>query len=147
MLRSRMPLRGDSQESGSAVVEFVFLGLLLLVPVVYFVVTLSQLQAGSFAVVGAADQAAKVYVTEESVPEAAAGARQAALLVLEDFGFEAAAAEVQIRCSGECLAAGSGVTVEVRLEVGLPLMPSGSGVSGSAIAVDASATQLVERYR
>lgn len=145
MLRSQTPQLINSRESGSAVVEFVFLGLLLLVPVVYFVLTLSQLQAGSFAVVGAADQAAKVYLSEESVPDAAAGARQAALLVLDDFGFDAAAAEVQIRCSGTCLAAGSGVTVEVRLEVGLPLMPSGSG--GSAIAVDASATQLVERYR
>lgn len=147
MLRSRMPVQINSQESGSAVVEFVFLGLLLLVPVVYFVLTLAQLQAGSFAVVGAAHQAAKVYVSEESVPDAAAGARLAALLVLDDFGFDATAAEVQIRCSGECLAAGSGVTVEVRLEVGLPLMPSGGGASGSAIAVDASATQLVERYR
>lgn len=147
MQRSQMPGRINSQESGSAVVEFVFLGLLLMVPVVYFVLTLAQLQAGSFAVVGAADQAAKVYVSEESVPDAAAGARLAALLVLDDFGFDATAAEVQIRCSGECLAAGSGVTVEVRLEVGLPLMPSGGGASGSAIAVDASATQLVERYR
>ncbi|MBG6189710.1 hypothetical protein IWX64_000637 [Arthrobacter sp. CAN_A212] len=147
MRRSRPPQRINNEESGSAVVEFVFLGLLLLVPVVYFVLTLSQLQAGSFAVVGAADQAAKVYVSKESVPDAAAGAQRAALLVLNDFGFDAAAAEVQIRCSGECLAPGSGVTVEVRLGVQLPLMPSGAGVSGSAISVDASATQLVERYR
>ncbi|AUI49448.1 hypothetical protein AC20117_21995 [Arthrobacter crystallopoietes] len=36
----------DPAERGSAVVEFVFLGALLLVPVVYFVIAVAQVQAG-----------------------------------------------------------------------------------------------------
>ncbi|WP_375134948.1 TadE/TadG family type IV pilus assembly protein, partial [Arthrobacter sp. HMWF013] len=51
---------GGPAEQGSAVVEFTFLALLLMVPLVYFIITIGQLQGGSFAVVGAADQAAKV---------------------------------------------------------------------------------------
>ena len=58
---SRQPV-GHQSERGSAVVEFTFLALLLMVPLVYFIITVSQIQGGSFAVVGAADQAAKVYI-------------------------------------------------------------------------------------
>src|SRR6478752_1023292 len=61
---------GGDAERGSAVVEFTFLCLLLMVPVVYFIITVGLLQGGSFAVVGAADQAAKVYVAQ---PDAASG--------------------------------------------------------------------------
>ncbi|XTR52881.1 hypothetical protein ACOM2C_06605 [Pseudarthrobacter sp. So.54] len=62
----------DVAERGSAVVEFTFLSLLLMVPLVYFIITMAQLQGGSFAVVGAADQAAKVFVAQ---PDAAASTR------------------------------------------------------------------------
>ncbi|GAA1127148.1 hypothetical protein [Arthrobacter flavus] len=135
------------RESGSAVVEFVFLGLVLLVPVIYFILTIGRLQAGSFAVVGAADQAAKIYVTEDSPPDATAQAQQAAILVLKDFGFDASEAEIEVNCDGECLTPGSGVTVEVRLGINLPFMPPGRGVDGSVMVVESSATQLVERFR
>ncbi|WP_026553142.1 hypothetical protein [Arthrobacter sp. H20] len=137
----------DEQESGSAVLEFIFLGLVLLVPVIYFVLTIGQLQAGSFAVVGAADQAAKVYVAEASAPEATALAHQAAALVLGDFGFESSDAEIDIRCNGECLAPGSSVTVDVRLGISLPFVPSARGMHDSAATVSSTATQLVERFR
>lgn len=134
-------------ESGSAVVEFVFLGLVLLVPVIYFILTIGRLQAGSFAVVGAADQAAKIYVTEDSPSDATSQAHQAAILVLKDFGFDASEAEIEVNCDGECLAPGSGVTVGVRLGINLPFLPPGRGVEGSVMVVDSSATQLVERFR
>lgn len=137
----------DEQEGGSAVVEFVFLGLVLLVPVIYFVLTVGRLQAGSFAVVGAADQAAKIYVAEESVPAATSRAHQAAILVLRDFGFDASEAEIEVTCNGECLAPGSGATVDVRLGISLPFMPPGQSVDDSVVVVDSSATQLVERFR
>lgn len=134
-------------EEGSAVLEFVFLGLLLLVPVVYLILTAGQLQAGSFAAVGAADQAAKVYVAAESAGQADSQARQAALLVLSDFGFDHSAAVIGIRCSAECLTPGSSVTVDVLLTVPLPLTATMAGPGVSAATVDSTATQLVERFR
>lgn len=134
-------------ETGSAVLEFIFLGLLLLVPVVYLVLSVGQLQAGSFAVVGAADQAAKVYVDSETVEEADARARQAAMLAATDFGFDPADLAVDITCSGTCLAPGSSVTVSARLGVPLPLVPTMPGLNTTAATVDSTATQLVERFR
>jgi hypothetical protein len=138
--------RGLGDESGSAVVEFVFLGVLLLVPVVYLVLTVGQLQGGSFAVVGAADQAAKVYVDAPTVQDADARARDAVRLALSDFGFSEDQAAVEIACSAECLAPGSTVTVVVRLDVPLPLIPAIAGTHPSAATVDAAATQVIERF-
>jgi Flp pilus assembly protein TadG len=133
-------------EEGNAVVEFVFLGVVLLVPVVYLVLTVGQLQGGSFAVVGAADQAAKVYVDAPTPQAADARARQAVRIALSDFGFSEDQAAVHIACSEECLAPGSTVTVVVRLEVPLPLIPGIAGSHASAATVDATSTQLVERF-
>lgn len=142
-IAGRNRLRG---EEGSAVVEFVFLGALLLVPVVYLVLTVGQLQGGSFAVVGAADQAARVYVDAPTPQEAEVRAREAARIALSDFGFSEEQAAVDIACSEACLAPGSTVTVIVRLEVPLPLIPAIAGSYPSAATVDATSTQIVERF-
>jgi Flp pilus assembly protein TadG len=135
-----------ADERGSAVVEFVFLGVLLLVPVVYLVLTVGQVQGASFAVVGAADQAAKVYADAPTAREGDSRAREAVRLALSDFGFEEQDATVEITCGGECLTPGSMVTVTVALHVPLPLVPSVAGTYPSAARVDSSATQIVERF-
>lgn len=148
-LRRRVPAaigQEDDGERGSAVVEFVFLGVLLLIPVVYLVLTVGRLQAGSFAVVGAADQAAKVYADASTSAEGEVRAREAARIALADFGFAGDRSAVEISCSAECLAPGSAVTVAVRLEVPLPLVPAIGGTTPSASTVDATATQMVERF-
>ncbi|WP_250545808.1 hypothetical protein [Paenarthrobacter sp. DKR-5] len=134
-------------EEGSAVVEFVFLAVLLLVPVVYLILVVAQLQGGAYAAAGAADQAAKVFVASDPA-DAEAQAARAVALTAADFGFEARAATTQISCDpADCGAAGSAVTVTVRLAVPLPLLPSVPGLQLSASTVEASATQLQGRFR
>ncbi|WP_285247508.1 hypothetical protein [Pseudarthrobacter sp. efr-133-R2A-89] len=136
----------NEHEQGSAVVEFTFLALLLMVPLVYFVITVGQVQGGSFAVVGAADQAAKVYVAQSDPVTAQAAAERAVSLALSDFGHEPARANMTTSCEpADCTAAGSAVTVTVSLRVPLPFLPFAEGLS--ATDVQASATQLVGRYR
>lgn len=134
-------------ERGSAVVEFMFLASLLMVPLVYFIITMGQIQGGAFAVVGAADQAAKVFVAQEDPAAGASAAEQVALLTLADFGHDAGRAQVLTSCdSGDCSRAGSAVTVTVRLAIDLPFLPFGD-LGIHATEVDASATQLIGRYR
>lgn len=135
-----------ARETGSAVVEFTFLGLLLLVPVVYLVLTVGQLQGGSFAVVGAADQAAKVYADAQTVEQADLRARQAAMLAVSDFGFSDEQVLIDIACEGECLAPASSVTVVVELQVDLPLIPTMPGINTSVATLTSTSTQIVERY-
>ena len=139
----------DGAERGSAVVEFTFLGLLLMVPVVYFIITVGQVQGGSFAVVGAADQAAKVFVTQPDGPSGRAAAEQAAMVALADYGHPAGNAGVEIRCDpgGDCMGAGSAVTVTVRLTVPLPFVPFGDALRLNASQLSASSTQIVGRFR
>jgi len=130
------------------VVEFTFLALLLMVPLVYFIITMGQIQGGSFAVVGAADQAAKVYVAQPDAQSAQAAADQAATLALADFGHPPDNAELRTSCEpADCQAAGTAVTVTIRLKVPLPFVPFSDGFSLNAGEVEASSTQLVGRFR
>ncbi|MEZ2392059.1 hypothetical protein AB6813_21455 [bacterium RCC_150] len=135
-------------EQGSAVVEFTFLSLLLMVPVVYFIVTIGQIQGGSFAVVGAADHAAKVYVMQKDVSSAQAAAEQAVIMALADYGHPTQRATIEVACDrNDCLSAGAAVTVTVGLAVPLPMMPFGDALRLDAARLDASATQMVGRFR
>ncbi|MDQ0768590.1 Flp pilus assembly protein TadG [Pseudarthrobacter defluvii] len=141
-----MPRQSHPNEKGSAVVEFTFLALLLMVPIVYFVITVGQIQGGSFAVVGAADQAAKVFVAQADASTAQAAAERAVALALSDFGHQPDRANMSTTCNpADCQAAGTAVTVTVRLTVPLPFVPFAEGLS--ATEVEASSTQLVGRYR
>lgn len=135
-----------SGEEGSALVEFIFLGLVLLVPVVYLIVTAGQVQGAAFAAVGAAEAAARVYVDAEDPVSGEQRARAAAELAFTDFGFEPEEMLLDISCSAECLAAGSTVTALVRFDVPLPLAPGIPGMDFAPVTVDSSSTQIVERY-
>lgn len=151
-LRSRLRLAiaegAEGNEDGSAVVEFVFLGMLLLLPVIYLIVTVAQLQSAAYAVTGAADQASKVYVTSADPQHAAQQAEVSVLLALADFGFVAEQAQVAISCEPtDCQAAGSTVTVAVSLKVPLPLIPDLPGASLDAATMESSASQVVGRFR
>jgi Flp pilus assembly protein TadG len=147
-MRPSSPDATDRRERGSAVVEFTFLSLLLMVPLVYFIITMSQLQGGSFAVVGAADQAAKVFVAQPDTAGGRAAAEQAVLVALADHGHLAANARVETSCApADCMAAGSAVTVTVHLTVPLPFVPFSDALNLNAGHLSASATQLVGRFR
>ncbi|WP_155848564.1 hypothetical protein [Arthrobacter sp. 35W] len=128
--------------------EFVFLAVLLMIPVVYLVLTLGQLQGGAYAVVGAADQAAKVFAAEADPARGRAAAEVAVALALRDHGFSLDDARLDIACSAAgCLAPGSTVTATVTLRVPLPGVPSLPGASLDAATVDSVASQVVGRFR
>lgn len=142
------PDAGTDGERGSAVVEFTFLAVLLLVPLVYFIITAGQVQGASFAVAGAADQAAKVFVASPAEVDARAAAEQAVQLALADFGHGLDQARVDTSCSSaDCRAAGSTVTYTIRLTVPLPFIPFNNGLGLHATEVQASSTQMVGRFR
>ncbi|WP_166870251.1 hypothetical protein [Salinibacterium sp. ZJ450] len=138
-----------TDERGTASLEFITVGVLLLVPLVYLVLTLAALQAGALAVEGAARQAARVYVQAESVPDAAAAAERAVLFALADHGIDREQASVSIECSAtsDCLTRRSHVTVTVRLTVPLPLLPPVLDLPARmSVPLEAQATQQVSRF-
>ena len=62
-LAVRLHVRVRRRDSGRAIVEFLVVGLLVLVPVVYFVVTLARVQAAAFAVSTASREAGRAFTT------------------------------------------------------------------------------------
>lgn len=140
-------LPASNPEQGSAVVEFIFLAVLLMIPLVYLILTVGQIQGGAYAVVGAADQAAKVFVMQRDLPAAQLAAEQAVRLAVEDMGFEASAAQLTISCSAGCLTPGTTVSAHVQLRVELPVVGAVPGVNANAATVDSIATQKVGRFK
>ena len=137
-------------ETGSASLEFITAGLLLLVPVVYLVLTLSALQSAALGVDGAARQATRVFVQGDSAGDARSDAARAIEVTLADYGVNAAAASVVITCRPKpnaCLTRRGFVTITVSAIVPLPLMPPVLDLGLPAgLPVSATATEQVSRF-
>lgn len=144
-----VPGRAPSDD-GSAALEFITTGMILLVPVLYLMLALGALQGGALAVEGAARQAARVFVQAEDGPSANAAALRAVEVALADHGIEASASEIRIGCEPDpraCLDRGAFVTVTVRVAVALPLVPSVLDVRAPlSVPLEAAATQRVSRF-
>ncbi|MDP3209354.1 MAG: hypothetical protein Q8M65_09425 [Rhodoglobus sp.] len=125
-------------------------GMILLVPLVYLVLTMSAIQSGSLAAEGAARQAARVFVQSGTLTDASAAAARALEFALVDYGFEPRGAELVVSCRPRpdaCLTRQGYVTVTVDLLIDLPLAPSVlTGEFPLAIPLTATATQQVSRF-
>ncbi|MFL6100362.1 MAG: hypothetical protein ACJ71T_10455 [Actinomycetales bacterium] len=106
-------------------VEFVFLGVVLLVPLVYLVITVARIQAGSLAVEQAAREGSRAFVTAPDARSGEVRASAAVSLAYDDQGFgPPAPGQLAITCnSGSCLEPGARVTVRTELVVVLPGVP------------------------
>ena len=141
-------LKRLKSDQGTAVVEFVVLVVLVLVPVVYLVLGAMRVQAGAYAVTQAAREAGRAYVQSASPAEGSHDARLATALALEDQGFEARSDSVTIACGGACLAPGSEVRVSVNLNVKLPFLPDSLAESTvGSVRVSAEHVVPVDEYR
>ncbi|PYI39784.1 hypothetical protein CVS30_03750 [Arthrobacter psychrolactophilus] len=134
-------------QGGSAIVEFIFLAVLIMVPVIYLILTVGRVQGGAYAVVGASDQAAKVFVMYHDPLQAQQAAEQAVSMAVEDMGFDPDNAALSINCVGGCFTAGSTVRVSVMLRVELPAVGAIPGVNATVVTVDSSSSQKVGRYK
>jgi Flp pilus assembly protein TadG len=137
-------------ETGTALVEVVWLVLLLLVPLVYVVVAVFDVQRASYAVSGAARAAARAYTLAPDEGSAPARARSAAAVALRDQDIEIADVALLISCRpvpDNCLSPGSSVTVEITHQVRLPLAPSALGGSAPSFRVQTSSTVAYGTYR
>ncbi len=120
-------MRRSIDDSGSAVIEFVTLGLLLMLPVTYLVLVLGRIQAATFAANGAARESARAFVAASSEAEATSHAAVSTGLALRDHGFDQGAGDLDIVCAASpCLTPGERVTVQVRITARFPWLPAAS---------------------
>ena len=135
-------------DTGNAMVEFTFLGVLLFVPLVYVIVAVFDVQRAAYGASTAVREAGRAYVGASSTAEAEQRAEDAARIALADQGLELAPGELRISCSADpCLTPGAVVTVTLDTEVALPWVPVLSGRPTAAISVDARHDAVVDAFR
>lgn len=139
----------SGSERGSALVEFTFLGVVVLVPLVYLILTVARLQAATFAVTVAAREGARAFVTTQPGDLPEARSRAAAELAFSDQGF-GDSGTLEVTCSASpCLAPEAEVRVRAVVTVTLPGAP---GMIEDArpwprIPVDFTHVAVVDRFR
>ena len=95
MTRARR--RGD--EAGSALVELTWLGLLLLVPMLWIVLSVFEVQRGAFGVSSAARSAGRAYTLAPNDAVGQARAEAAVRLALDDQGLEGQPFTLRVTCT------------------------------------------------
>lgn len=134
-------------DAGNALVEFTYLAVLLMVPLVYVLLTVFQVQRAAFGVTEAARQAGRAYARADTVDQGTSRAAAAIRLVLADQGLRDAP-PATFRClGGPCLDPGTRVRTTLTYRVQLPLLGRVLGDGGGTIPVTATHTEYVDRYR
>ncbi len=137
-------------EAGSAVVELIWLGLLLMIPLVYVMISIITVQRSAFGATEAARAAGRAFILAPDVETARARAFAAAQISMRDESVSLSPDELQINCRPtprSCLQPGSSVEVRLHLQVALPLMPAMFGESAASIAVEAEHREPFGAYR
>ena len=128
-------------------IEFLGLGVLLGVPLVYLLIALSTFHASSLAAVTVADQAARLFA--DAPDRASAEARITATVpqMAQGHGIDPADVTWVVTCEGgvdvECPRPGAAVRVEVSIAVPLPLMQGSEHPLG---VVRSESTVLIPRF-
>jgi Flp pilus assembly protein TadG len=139
----------DDPERGSAALEFILVGVVLLVPIVYLIVTLGIVQQHSLGAVSAARHVARAISTASDSAEADERARRVMAAVADEYDMDAATVDVSVTCTpaeGHCPQAGSTIVVTVRTTVTLPLVPALLGLDRiAAVPIEATGLQRVSR--
>lgn len=137
-------------ERGSALVELTWLGVLLLVPMLWIVLSVFEVQRGAFGVSAAARAAGRAYALAPTDAEGRARAEAAARQALADQGLAGAPLVVEVACRPfprDCHTGTSVITVRIRSRVDLPLMPSVFAGDAPSFALDASHTVPVGQFQ
>jgi hypothetical protein len=114
-------LRNDD---GTAIVEFVWLGILLLVPLIYVVLAAISVQRAAFATTAAAREAARVYATAGSDALGEQRAEAAVAVVMHDQGVAWKPTGRVVECGSCDYLPGSTFRVVLQSTVALPFVPT-----------------------
>jgi hypothetical protein len=149
---------GARREGGAAVVELVVVFVALMVPLVYVMLVMADVQRALLATSSAAREAGRLYVTGSDRVDAERRAWSGYREVLATYGVEAgdprAGMRLRSRCPPEAAAgcaggfgAGAEVRVVVTYRVPVARVPFLGAVAGPGVTVGATHHTRVDRYR
>lgn len=122
----------DDADDGNAIIEFVFVAVVVMLPLVYLIVAVATVQRSDLAVTQAAREAGRAFATSDRPEQTAARVQAAVRLALDDQGL---ADDVEVRyvaADAPCdaapvtpqLAPGAQFAICVSRRVDLPAVPS-----------------------
>jgi hypothetical protein len=140
----------DDREAGSAALEFIVVGLLLLVPLVYLTLAMGLIQQNALGTEAAARHIGRGLSTAPDARAATTTTDRILGAVVDAYDLEAESVDVTLSCRpdlGSCPRAGATVFVTVRSSIALPLVPPVLGLERFArVAVEATSVQKVSRF-
>lgn len=141
--------RSATDDIGSAALEFIAVGVILLVPLIYLVVALGTIQEQMLGAEAASRHIARAIA---QAPDAAAAAARGDLVladVIEEYGLDPGDVDLTLSCrpsGAECPSAGSTIIVTVATRARLPLVPEILALDRStAVPVQAQSVQKMSR--
>jgi Flp pilus assembly protein TadG len=138
----------ERNDDGNALVEFVYLSVLLLIPLIYVLLSVFMVQRAAFGTTEAARQAGRAFARADTLAQAEARGAAAATLALEDQGIHDVSTPVFTCLGGPCLAPGSRVRVTLTYRVKLPGLSAIFGSDGrGTIPVTANHTEYVDVFK
>ena len=144
-----LPRRSVRNDEGSAALEFIAAGVILLVPLIYLVIALGAIQEQTLGAEAAARHIARVIARAPDATSAAERSDAVLAGIVEEYGLDEDTVDLTLSCtpqSLECPAAGATIVVSVATRVRLPLMPEVIGLDRStAVPVQAEAVQKMSR--
>lgn len=138
-----------ANEDGSAALEFITVGVILLIPLVYLVIALGTIQQQMLGVEAASRHTVRAIALADDAGTAAAEGAAVLAHAVTEYDIDPNAVEVSMTCAPEgvpCPSAGAIVTVTVSTRVALPLIPSLLGLDRAAsVGVEGVAVQKMSR--
>ena len=118
------------REDGNALMEFSMLGITVLIPLLWIILIVFEIQRAMYGVSAAAREATRAFTLQEDVASAQESARLAATLAMEDQGLEGFAVP-DVTCgngngdisASYCLQPGSTAHIDIEYNVELPFVP------------------------
>ncbi len=135
----------NRKEFGNASIEFIWLALILLVPMLYVLLVTFEVQRAAFGVSAASRAAARSFILAPTNAAAENRARNSARITLADHRVENS--KIEISCEPRCHQPGSTVTVSVRAQQSLPLLPLVFGKQLGSIRVTGTHSEPFGSFR
>jgi len=142
----------DDAEAGNALLEFVVLAVLLLVPLVYLILAVLRVQGAAYGIAEATREAGRAFVSADSSSDPYGQACTAATIAMRnqvDDTFDCAS-QLSVTCVGVCPptpAPGDTIRVEIDLPVALPMLPTSVFGNSTAISLTSVHDEVVDEFR
>nr|WP_042505437.1 hypothetical protein [Tropheryma whipplei] len=129
-----------SNQAGSAAIEFLTLAVVFMVPLVYLIITVMNIQLASYSAENLGRNIARAYTLNQS-------SNMDVILnrLLADYGYTSDQASFSVECVPSC-SPGNDYVVHVTLHLGLPLIPDAFNPR-RAISVGSTVTMPISKYQ